>query len=77
MDSVFIPKGTTVLISVVSCHRNKDIWGEDALEWKPERWLSPLPDSVTKAQIPGVYSNLSVIMILDGKDGVNTDLFLI
>ena len=58
MDSVFIPKGTTVLISVVSCHRNKDIWGEDALDWKPERWLSPLPDSITKAQIPGVYSNL-------------------
>ena len=41
---------------------NKVLWGEDANEWKPERWLSPLPVSVTDAKIPGVYSNLMTFM---------------
>jgi len=26
--------------------------GEDAAEWKPDRWLSPLPSSVTDARVP-------------------------
>ncbi|KAJ3530088.1 hypothetical protein NM688_g7759 [Phlebia brevispora] len=58
MDSVPLPKGTMIMISILSCNRNEAIWGEDALEWKPERWLSPLPDTVTEARVPGVYSNL-------------------
>ena len=53
-----IPKDTTVIVGLLSSNRNKAIWGEDAMEWKPERWLSPLPGSVTDAKIPGVYSNL-------------------
>ncbi|CCL99519.1 uncharacterized protein FIBRA_01537 [Fibroporia radiculosa] len=53
-----IPKGTTVMIGVLGCNTSKKIWGEDADEWKPERWLSPLPGTVTKDTIPGVYSNL-------------------
>jgi cytochrome P450 len=28
------------------------------LEYKPERWLSPLPDSVADAALPGVYSQM-------------------
>ncbi|KAH9950796.1 hypothetical protein B0H21DRAFT_681895, partial [Amylocystis lapponica] len=32
--------------------------GTKYLEWKPERWLSPLPSTVTEARVPGVYSNL-------------------
>ncbi|KAJ3513699.1 hypothetical protein NMY22_g14961 [Coprinellus aureogranulatus] len=32
--------------------------GPDSYEWKPERWLSPLPDTLANAKIPGVYSNL-------------------
>ncbi len=49
-----------VFVGIMSCNTSKAIWGEDAHEWKPERWLSPLPESVTKAKIPGVYSNLYV-----------------
>ncbi|KAH9885122.1 cytochrome P450 [Cubamyces lactineus] len=58
MHEVFVPKDTTLFIGILSCNRNKAIWGEDALDWKPERWLSPLPESVTKAKIPGIYSHL-------------------
>ncbi|KAJ3758988.1 cytochrome P450 [Lentinula raphanica] len=59
VTEVFLPKGTTVFISILNANRNPDLWGPDALpEWKPERWLSPLPEAVTKAEIPAVYSHL-------------------
>ena len=55
---LFVPKGTTIALGLLSANRNKAIWGEDAMEWKPERWLSPLPDALGKAHVPGVYANL-------------------
>ena len=58
MKEIPIPKDTRILVSIRGSNRNKSIWGEDAHEWKPERWLSPLPDSVIDARIPGVYSNM-------------------
>ena len=58
LHEIPVPKDTTVVVAIYSANRNKAIWGEDALKWKPERWLSPLPSSVTEAKIPGVYSNL-------------------
>lgn len=58
IDRIPIPKGTNVLVGVRACNRNKALWGEDAEEWKPERWLAPLPKAVEDAAIPGVYSNL-------------------
>ncbi|CCM01001.1 uncharacterized protein FIBRA_03049 [Fibroporia radiculosa] len=53
-----IVKGTEVIIGVLGCNASKELWGEDAREWKPERWLSTLPKMVTKNTIPGVYANL-------------------
>jgi len=35
---IFVPKGTPVTYSVWSMHRRKDFFGDDALEFKPERW---------------------------------------
>ena len=58
LESVVIPKGTNVLVGVRACNRNKSLWGEDADEWKPERWLNPLPQSVADAKLPGVYSSM-------------------
>ena len=55
-----LPKDTSVFIGVMSSNTNKALWGDDAYEWKPERWLTPLPDAVLDAKIPGVYSNLCV-----------------
>lgn len=34
-----IPAGTTVLPNFVVLHRRKDVWGDDADEFRPERWL--------------------------------------
>ncbi|OBZ77377.1 hypothetical protein A0H81_02561, partial [Grifola frondosa] len=58
INEIPIPKDTGIMIGALASNRNKAIWGEDAYEWKPERWLSPLPSAVTDAHIPGVYSNL-------------------
>ena len=57
-DSIFIPKGTEIYMGFVSVNTDKRIWGPDALEWKPERWLSPPPQSVIDAKVPGVLSGL-------------------
>ncbi|KAF9236337.1 cytochrome P450 [Melanogaster broomeanus] len=58
MHDVVVPKGTNIVISILATNRNREIWGEDVLEWKPNRWLKPLPLSVTEAHIPGIYSHL-------------------
>ncbi|KAG2344709.1 cytochrome P450 [Suillus weaverae] len=52
MREVLVPKNTNVIVSILNSNRDPGIWGDDALEWKPERWLSPLPQSVVDAGIP-------------------------
>lgn len=37
---VYIKKGTAVVYSVHVMHRRKDLWGEDADEFKPDRWAN-------------------------------------
>ncbi|WCJ26307.1 Cytochrome P450 86A22 [Euphorbia peplus] len=37
---VFVPAGSLVTYSIYGTGRMKFIWGEDCLEFKPERWLS-------------------------------------
>lgn len=64
MREIPVPKGTTIYIGIRASNLDKRIWGEDALEFKPERWMSPLPSTVTEARIPGVYSNLWVLFFL-------------
>ncbi|KAK6145300.1 hypothetical protein DH2020_022120 [Rehmannia glutinosa] len=39
-DGTALPSGSTVTYSIYSVGRMKSIWGEDCLEFKPERWLS-------------------------------------
>ena len=57
MTEIPIPKGTTVITNLPACNTSKAVWGENAREWKPERWLQPLPRSVEEAHIPGIYAN--------------------
>ena len=58
MDDILVPAGTQILVDFLGCNTSRKIWGEDAYEWKPERWMSPLPQTVTDARIPGIYPNL-------------------
>jgi cytochrome P450 len=34
-----VPKGTSAMISVWAVHHCTAVWGADAKEWRPERWL--------------------------------------
>lgn len=58
ISEIPVPKGTSVIIAIQACNRNKALWGDDALEWRPERWLHTLPDALGKAHVPGIYANL-------------------
>ncbi|KAL5213891.1 hypothetical protein ABZP36_003043 [Zizania latifolia] len=39
-DGTFVPAGSSVTYSIYSAGRMKTVWGEDCLEFRPERWLS-------------------------------------
>ena len=58
MNEIHVPAHTMIYVGIAAINRSHALWGDDAHEWKPERWLSPLPDAVSEARIPGVYSNL-------------------
>ena len=62
ISEVPLPQGTDIAIAVLGSNINPTIWGEDAEVWKPERFLQAVPDAVTEARIPGVYSNLCVLV---------------
>ncbi|KAJ6605399.1 cytochrome P450 [Mycena vulgaris] len=54
-DSLPIPKGQMIHIPILAVNTDKEIWGEDATEFKPERWET-IPDNAS--HIPGVWANL-------------------
>lgn len=50
-----IEKGQSLRIPIIQINRSRSIWGEDAFEFKPERWESP-PEAASS--IPGVWGNM-------------------
>ncbi|KAG8213983.1 cytochrome P450 [Butyriboletus roseoflavus] len=53
--SILIRKGDLVHVPVEALNLDKEIWGENAWEFDPERW-DHLPEAVEA--LPGLYSNL-------------------
>ncbi|KAG0701642.1 cytochrome P450 [Suillus ampliporus] len=49
---LFVPAGTLVSYSVFLMHRRTDLWGPDALEFDPDRWLD---ERMKKYLIPNPY----------------------
>ncbi|CAA6666573.1 unnamed protein product [Spirodela intermedia] len=39
-DGTFVPAGSSITYSIYSTGRMKFIWGEDCMEFRPERWLT-------------------------------------
>ncbi|VDB84027.1 unnamed protein product [Peniophora sp. CBMAI 1063] len=56
--SLYVPKGTEILVNIHGVNMDEEIWGSDAQVWRPRRWLDPLPTSLLKAKVPGLYSHL-------------------
>ncbi|KAG1362642.1 cytochrome P450 86A8 [Cocos nucifera] len=40
-DGTFVPAGSAITYSIYSAGRMKPVWGEDCMDFRPERWLSP------------------------------------
>ncbi|KAG6898697.1 hypothetical protein C0993_005050 [Termitomyces sp. T159_Od127] len=58
-STVTVPVGTTVFVSIAGSNRLESVWGADAKEWKPERWLTEAaPTSHSKLRLPGIYSGM-------------------
>ncbi|CAE6524057.1 unnamed protein product [Rhizoctonia solani] len=51
---ISVRKGDSVAIPILSMNRAKEVWGEDAMEFNPERWDN-LPNAVK--DMPGVWGN--------------------
>ncbi|KAJ7513200.1 hypothetical protein B0H11DRAFT_1898438 [Mycena galericulata] len=60
MHSITVPKGTSIYLAIAAANHDKEIWGEDALEFKPERWTNGKANSVTTklCGIPAVVSDM-------------------
>ncbi|KAI5116489.1 hypothetical protein M0805_000623 [Coniferiporia weirii] len=58
IKEILVPKNTGIIVSILGANLSTRIWGDDAEEWKPDRWLKPLPESVADAHLPGVYSQM-------------------
>ncbi|MCJ1477757.1 hypothetical protein MMC13_006430 [Lambiella insularis] len=57
----FVPKGTSVFLSPAAVNMSIELWGQDALEFKPERWMAP-----GKANSGGATSNYANLTFLHG-----------
>ncbi|KAJ7646240.1 cytochrome P450 [Mycena rosella] len=56
MNTITVPKGTSIYIAIAAANHSKQIWGDDALEFKPERWTNGKAESVT-TKMCGIYGN--------------------
>ncbi|KAF9265256.1 cytochrome P450 [Marasmius fiardii PR-910] len=54
-----VKKGQQIQIPILGINRDKTLWGEDAEEFKPDRWQN-LPESVNG--IPGVWGNIMTFL---------------
>eukprot|EP00892_Ulva_mutabilis_P010420 jgi/Ulvmu1/7750/UM039_0058.1 len=48
-----VPKGTAVILEVGGMHYNKHAWGEDAMSWRPQRWLEGRSKAAVKKAADG------------------------
>lgn len=45
-EGTFVPAGTYLVMNVYAAARVKQVWGEDAAEYNPDRWLDPATDKI-------------------------------
>ncbi|TFY63024.1 hypothetical protein EVJ58_g3484 [Rhodofomes roseus] len=58
-DAIKIDKGTTIDVPILQLNTSKVIWGEDAHEFKPDRW-EHTPEAAQ--HVPGVWSNMMTFL---------------
>ncbi len=63
INGQFVPKGTTIILAPFAINTSTALWGPDALEFKPERWLDADGKANNKG---GADSNFSFLTFLHG-----------
>jgi cytochrome P450 len=58
----FIPKGTDIILAPSAVNISKEMWGENALEFDPDRWMGP-----GRTNSGGATSNYANLTFLHGK----------
>lgn len=53
-----MPKGTEIVVAMACYNRNKNIWGEDAHKFRPDRWLTEEQPWKSETSV-GVIGNLA------------------
>ncbi|KAF7369928.1 hypothetical protein MSAN_00622300 [Mycena sanguinolenta] len=56
---LLIKQGTAIYLGLSAANRSTAIWGPDAAEFKPERWLKR---DQTEAKLPGAYSGMMTFL---------------
>ncbi len=56
-NTVHLKKGTWIMINFFALHNDTNNWGEDARDFKPERWLEPT-ESMMNLNTPGAYAGI-------------------
>jgi cytochrome P450 len=67
-----IPKGTVIVISPRAINISKELWGDDASVFNPDRWMGPL-----QANSGGGVTNFSFMTFLHGKLGYYIPSYLL
>ncbi|KAF8883812.1 cytochrome P450 [Infundibulicybe gibba] len=60
--SITIPAGTTIFVGIAGGNRMESVWGLDAKEWKPQRWLAGEPKQGDGPRLPGIYSGMMTFL---------------
>ncbi|KAJ7833848.1 cytochrome P450 [Mycena olivaceomarginata] len=59
IKELLIEQGTAVYLGLGAANRSPTIWGPDAAEFKPERWLNP---AKPESKLPGAYSGMMTFL---------------
>lgn len=59
VNELYLPKNTPIIIGITAANRDPLVWGADATEWKPERWIGKRIEEVASgAKLPSIYSGM-------------------
>jgi cytochrome P450 len=56
ITEVPIAANQNVHIGIAAANRDPQIWGNDAHEWKPDRWANGIPKAAADAHLPSIYA---------------------
>lgn len=63
INTISVAKHQTITISILNANHNQAVWGEDASEWKPERWLNSTQAGVKDGvRYTGAYSSMMTFL---------------